>query len=194
MKNKFGSQKPSKDELFIRYYLESQNFKLKSEVRLDNLKGDEGYSYRLADFFLPRLSIYIEYYGMYNSSKKKRQEYEQKTEVYFKNKIPTVILYPHELGYLDYAFHTKMLKLLRHPKFRNNWNIFRYKLNRYFNNGKGYFFFLSLVVLIISMSALVESKKTPDFFFILYIIGFATSAVLLMRFFQNIYTIFFKDS
>lgn len=193
MAQTYKSQKPSKDELFIQYYLESQNFKLETQKKINNLKGDSGYSYRLADFFLPKFNVYIEYYGMYNSTKEKRNEYDLKTQVYFKNQIPTVILYPHELGYLDYAFHTKMLKLLYHPKFKNNFNIFRYKMNRYINTGKGYYFALSFLILILSLFSLGESKQIPDLFFMLYLVGLGTSTVLFFNFFRNMYFIFFKN-
>lgn len=115
-----------------------------AEFKIENLSRDHK-SYHKADFYLPKLNIYVEYFGMYNSNKTVREEYNKKAKVYINNNIPTVFLYPHELGFLDYAFHTKILRVLRVHKFKNNFTTFKYKLSRYLALGKSYlsFSFLS---------------------------------------------------
>ncbi|WNH13868.1 hypothetical protein [Thalassobellus suaedae] len=184
---------PTKDEKFIEYFLENEGIKFMPQVRINNLKGDEKYAYRDVDFYLPRLKIYVEYYGWYNKSKINRSEYDLKTNVYINNSIPTVIIYPHELGYLDYAFHVKLLKLMRIPKFKNSLALFRYKVSRYLYNGKGYFFFLSLLSFIIGAAALMQSTHNGGFFFIIYVLGFSIGVGLFVHFLRNLYLIFFKD-
>ncbi len=122
----------SSEEQYIEIFLHENRIKFDSEVEIKGLRHDNK-SFRRADFLLPRLGIYIEYYGLYNSTKKNRQEYDLKTQVYLKNSIPTVFIYPHELGIIEYAFHVKILRVLKHSKFRKRGKLFRYKLNRLFN-------------------------------------------------------------
>lgn len=141
---------PTSEEMYIRNYLEGQRIKYIAEYKLENLSGDEK-SFRKVDFYLPRLKVYVEYFGMYNSTKAIRSEYDKKAKVYIKNNLPTIFLYPHELGFLDYAFHTKMLKLLRTKKFRNRYIMLRYKLSRYLVEGKGYLFIASLFSLYLAL-------------------------------------------
>jgi hypothetical protein len=184
---------PSKEESFVQFYLEENGISFKPQIRLYNLKHDEKYAYRDVDFFLPKLGVYVEYYGWYNKSKTHRNDYDLKTKVYIQNNLPTIIIYPHELGFLDYAFHTKMLTLLNYPKFKKLKKTIIYKMNRYFNKGKGYFLFLAFVLLIISASALLESERNLDFFAIVGSLGFGITLMLILQFLRNMYFIFFKD-
>lgn len=132
--------KSSSEELYIIDYLDKQGINYELEYKLNDLKGDDK-AHRRVDFYLSNLGVYVEYFGLYNSTKSIRTEYDKKVKVYLKNGIPSIFLYPHELGFLDYAFHSKMLKLLRIEKFKSRKNLFRYKMNRYLKNGKGYLFF-----------------------------------------------------
>lgn len=132
--------KSSSEELYIIDYLDKQGINYELEYKLNDLKGDDK-AHRRVDFYLSNLGVYVEYFGLYNSTKSIRTEYDKKVKVYLKNRIPSIFLYPHELGFLDYAFHSKMLKLLRIEKFKSRKNLFRYKMNRYLKNGKGYLFF-----------------------------------------------------
>lgn len=61
--------------------------------------------------------IYVEYFGNYNATKERRVEYDKKVQVYLKNGIATVFIYPHELGFLEYAFHSKFIEVLKIKKF-----------------------------------------------------------------------------
>lgn len=192
-KNNISPNLPSSEELFVQHYFEEKGIKYISEYKINNLKDDIK-KYRKVDFYLPRLDVYVEYFGMYNSTKVIREDYDEKVRVYVKNNLPTVILYPHELGILDYAFHRKILKVLRLSKFKNNFKMFRYKLSRYFSKGKGYYFFISLLSLFLSMNFLVESKG--DMFninFILYLLCMGIASVFLIQFFLKIVDVFFKD-
>lgn len=143
MKNDFIAHEPSSEELFVEDYLMRSGIKFEAECQIDFLKGDEK-SYRIVDFYLPRLDIYLEYYGLYNSTKEHRARYDKKTEVYLKNGLKTVILYPHELGFIDHAFHKKTLKVLKLKKFKNWRMLLRYKFNRFFTKSQ-----VSLIALIL---------------------------------------------
>jgi len=183
---------PSKDEEFIKDYLDYNGISYIAEYKLTDLERDVK-KFRVVDFYLDKLDVYLEYYGMYNSTKQIRAEYDLKTKVYLENDLPTLILYPHELGYLDYAFNVKLLKLLRMTKFHNKKKLLRYKVNRYLKIGNIHLFPLSLVAFIVAIQALNESSRDYDFFFNIYLIGFALSGVLLLQFFIDIYMILVKE-
>lgn len=147
---------PSREELFVADYLRDAGISFKSEVELHDLLDDPTKTHRRVDFYLKNLDVYVEYFGLYNSTKERRQEYEEKKRVYFKNRMPSIFLYPHELGIIDYAFHTKMIRLLRHKSIGNRKHLIRYKLNRLWRYGDlgnligaGLFFFL--FVLFVNM-------------------------------------------
>ena len=189
-KNSFA---PTSQEMYIRNYLEEMGIKYKAEYKIENLSGDHK-SYRKADFYLPKLKIYVEYFGMYNSTKPVRTEYDKKAKLYINNSIPTVFLYPHELGFLDYAFHTKILRVLRVQKFKNNFTTVRYKLSRYLVLGKPYLIFLSLFSAFLSMVFLFKDTGLTEEMNTWLYAAFMSSFVLCMfSFLRNFLDYFFKD-
>ena len=123
-------RKPSAPEQLIANYLDSNTILYEREYVLEKLKWDNK-QFRKADFYLPYLKVYVEYFGLYNKNKEERKRYDDKVDVYIKNGIPTIFLYPEELGYLDYAFHTKIIKLLKLKKFKLRWQLWRYRRNRF---------------------------------------------------------------
>ena len=139
-----NTYKPTREEDYINFYLDKSNIRFNEQFVLRDLKYDTK-KHRRVDFYLYNLDVYVEYYGLYNATKETRKEYDEKTQVYFKNSIPTIILYPHELGILDYAFHTKMLKLFELDKFKDRKSkLYRYLFFRYLNKGKWKLFFVSI--------------------------------------------------
>mgnify|MGYP000577882548 CR=1 FL=1 len=188
-KKHFIAIKPSSEEQFVRNYLEENGIKYIAEYKIYNLKDDKKKSRRV-DFYLPRLGIYLEYFGWYNKNKQIREDYDEKARVYIKNNMPTVILYPHELGFIDYALHNKILKVLRVPKFKNKSKLFRYKWNRYSINGKGYFLFLSFFILVFTLSITKDNNIKFD---LIFGVGFAFSIHLFLEFIKNFVKTFFYD-
>ena len=183
----------SSEELYIKYYLDNIRLKNQQQFRVENLVGDKRL-FRRVDFYLPQLDVYVEHFGLYNSTKEIRNEYDEKAKVYFRNNMATVIIYPHELGFLDYAFHTKMLRVLRMPKFNNNFRLLKYKISRYIAKGKGYLFFLSIFFLVLSLGFLFEEDGSErSVHFLLYVSTFTISTFFMLRFFQNFISFFFYD-
>jgi len=91
---------------------------------------------------------------MYNNSKKDRERYVFKRELYIKNRKPTIFIYPEDLGILDYAFHTEVKRLFRYKIYHDRKKYLRYSLNRYFNVGTPlsmfmalYFYFIGIVLI-----------------------------------------------
>lgn len=184
---------PTSEEMYIRNYLEGQGIKYKAEYILENLFGDEK-NYRKVDFYLPTFEVYVEYFGMYNSTKATRSEYDKKAKVYIKNSIPTIFIYPHELGFLDYAFHTKMLRLLRTKKFRNNYIMFRYKFTRYLAEGKSYLFLASLFSLYLALVFAFQNPGITDEANEWLFAGFfGVSGGLFYNFCYNLIGYFYRD-
>lgn len=142
---------PSSEELYVADFLRNSNLTFEREVPLYNLHGDTK-KFRKADFFLTKLGVYVEYFGQYNATKAKRAEYDKKAEVYIKNSVPTIFIYPHELGFLEYAFHYKMVKLLKLKKFNFKKSLLRYRFSRFkdnFFNSPNFGSFLSFFILIL---------------------------------------------
>ncbi|OQD44033.1 hypothetical protein BUL40_00305 [Croceivirga radicis] len=141
---------PTLGEDYIANYFIENGIKYKEQVKEINLKGDVK-NYRVIDFYLPTLKVYVEYYGLYNKSKLHRQDYDTKTDILIKNRMPTVILTPEDLGILDYSFHSKLHKLYAYPIYYSRWSILRYSLNRYIRKGKPHFFFFAFVFYVIGV-------------------------------------------
>jgi hypothetical protein len=189
-----GKLKRSSEELFIDDFLDKNYFDFEAEKVLPKLKGDEEFKYRRADFYLKNYKVYIEYFGLYNSTKEKRAEYDKKVEVYIKNNIPTVFLYPHELGIIEYSFHVKLLRILKLKKFNFKKQLFMYRLKRFVeHNAKA-----NILALIISFVlgigiVRIDTGLKPDFVFLVFVCclgGFLGSSVGLLI---DIWKYFIKD-
>lgn len=183
----------SSEELFIEYYLENLGLKYIKEYKVSNLKGDSK-SFRKVDFYLPRLDIYVEYFGLYNSTKGIRSAYDEKAKVYIKNHMPTIFLYPHELGFLDYAFHTKMLKVLREKKFKNNLKTYRYKIVRYREKGRANLIFGVMLWWYLLYSILnYKTGLSDEFEGILNLLIFAATINYTIDLINNLTAFFWYD-
>ena len=93
-------------EEFIAIFLEESGIEYRQEELIEDLTGDSK-DHRKADFYLPRYNMYIEYFGQWNSENQKAR-YREKRKVYIDNKIPCIILYPENLGILDFVFHKRI--------------------------------------------------------------------------------------
>lgn len=142
--------KPTSGEQLIENYFTDLGIKFEPQKQISDLKNDTK-GYRVADFYLPRLEVYVEYNGMYFSGDVYKKEYDIKTQVYIKNNRPIVVIYPNEIGVLDYAFHSKLVGLFRLDKFKNPKKFNRYIINRYLKMGKGYYFFNFLLWFILAL-------------------------------------------
>lgn len=130
-------EKASSEEKFIIEFFKNNDFNYSFEDhKLTKLKGDTK-EWRVPDFYLKNYKVYVEYFGMYNHNKETRAEYDLKRDVYFKNDIPVIILHPHQLGIIEYAFHVGMLKTLKVKKFNLGKQLFLYRLKRFISKSAG---------------------------------------------------------
>jgi hypothetical protein len=139
-------KEPSEGELFISEYLKFKNISFEREVRLNNLKYDDDFKYRDADFFLKKYGVYIEFNGMWNNTKEDRVRYRVKKEVYRKNILPCIYLYPENLGIIDFVF-TKRL-IVEFKKRSMNKQLRLFQLKRFIDDRGSLFLWLFLSVLV----------------------------------------------
>jgi uncharacterized C2H2 Zn-finger protein len=76
----------------LRYY----NINFIPEYVLLNLCSDTK-EFRIADFYLPDMNIYIEFLGNWNSGPEHRKRYNQKIAVYKNNDIKCIFIFPNQL-------------------------------------------------------------------------------------------------
>lgn len=172
MSNKLLSIEPelSEGEKFIEEYFLDENIQYEAQKKI-YLKGDSK-SYRVADFYLPKYDVFVEFFGKWNESADERARYREKKDVYFRNRIPCVFLYPENLGIIEHVFPLRIRKVLsQHGKRKE---LMRYLSHEFHHQNIGIlmvfgFFTLSLVIL------LLRKQSFED-----YLIGIWIQAVLLL--------------
>lgn len=137
-------------EEIIGSFLDRDGIKYVEQKKIYNLKNDY-FDYRIADFFIPKYNIYIEFLGKWRD-KKANNKYEQKKEIYAKNNIPCVYIYPDNLGALKHVFYMRLEKeLKKHPKLK--FQLFKYRFTICSHNLHliwGSFFILALTIILLT--------------------------------------------
>ncbi|WP_321345112.1 hypothetical protein [uncultured Draconibacterium sp.] len=128
-----NKNQPSEGELFLKSFFRENGIKNQAEKVIRGLRNDD-HEYRVADFYLPRLKMYVEFQGLWNNTKDDRERYKEKMRVYGKNNVPCIDIYPENLGIIEYAFHARMLKELK--KHNMKIELFKYKFLRFMNQKK----------------------------------------------------------
>jgi hypothetical protein len=139
-------KEPSEGELFISEYLKSKNISFEREVRLNNLNFDENFKYRDADFFLKKYGVYIEFNGRWNNSKEDRVRYRVKKEVYRKNNLPCIYLYPENLGIIGFVFTKRLIVELQKKSMTKELRFFQ--LKRFIDDRGGLFILIFISILV----------------------------------------------
>ena len=139
-------KEPSEGELFISEYLKAMDISFKREVRLNNLKFDDNFKYRDADFFLKKYGVYIEFNGRWNNSKEDRVRYRAKKEVYRKNNLPCIYLYPENLGIIDFVFTKRLIVELKNKSLIKQLRLFQ--LKRFWDDRGGLFLWIGLSLMV----------------------------------------------
>ena len=143
-------------EKIIEIFLDIQDIKFSREVKISKLKNDYA-DYRVADFYIPKYKVYLEFLGRWDSDKEK---YLKKMEVYEKNNIPCIYIFPNNLGILEFIFRWRLEKeLKKYPELK--FQLLKYKLWR-FNK----FFEVScfLFVVMIFLSIILENMLSKRLF------------------------------
>ena len=139
-------REPSEGEQFVAEYLESQSIKFQTEVKIENLTKDSK-SYRVADFYLPKYKIYIEFNGMWNNTKEDRERYREKKKVYYNNRIPCVYLYPENLGTIEFSFPIRVARELKRLEMKKE--LTRFQMKRFMDDRGGLFALIALMLFLL---------------------------------------------
>ncbi|MDF2438990.1 MAG: hypothetical protein K0Q95_3366 [Bacteroidota bacterium] len=102
--------KLTEGEEFIVDFLKHYNIKSESQKKIHSLKGDTA-SYRVADFYLPKYDVYLEFEGQWNVPEK-QERYKVKKDLYYRNGISCIYLYPENLGILPFVFDKRIQEVL----------------------------------------------------------------------------------
>jgi len=121
-----NTSQPSEGEQFLIDFFNSAGIKYEREKRIDRLKNDTK-QYRIADFYLPKYKVYVEFFGLWNNNG--NEIYRDKKEVYKLNNIPCVYLYPENLGIIGYVFDKRLQVVLAQHDMKKELKRYRlYKL------------------------------------------------------------------
>lgn len=104
-------------ERFLCEFFKSEDIKFTTQVRIDKLVGDTK-SFRVADFYLPKYKMYVEFFGYWYESDEHKAGYKEKMKVYSKNNIPCVYIFPENLGIIKYSFENRLKKELKKHNFK----------------------------------------------------------------------------
>lgn len=117
--------------------LQRMNLRYIPEYVIDNLNGDT-HHYRVADFWLPKDDIIIEYCGQAGWPEHKAR-YEEKRQVYLKNNRKHIFLYPQNLNNLNVAIMKRINFVMENgrgwnPELDGNGNAREEIITQYDNN------------------------------------------------------------
>ncbi|MCK5149558.1 hypothetical protein KAJ87_01385 [Candidatus Pacearchaeota archaeon] len=107
----------SEGEELIGEFFTENDIKFEEEKEILNLKGDK-FQKRVADFYLPKYKVYVEFFGQWNVSDFHKNRYKNKKYVYKENNVSCIYLYPDNLGILNFIFKRRLKDVLRSHKNR----------------------------------------------------------------------------
>ena len=115
--------KVSEGEKFLAQFFDIIGIRYHEQVEIKNLIGDTK-GYRIADFYLPQYNVYLEFNGHYRDH---REQYDEKIQVYRRNKIPCIYIYPENLGIIGYVFDQRLKQELINHKYHQELKLYLYK-------------------------------------------------------------------
>jgi hypothetical protein len=132
----------SEGEEFIMDFFKLYGIKYQYQKTIEGLK-DDSKAYRVADFYLPKYNVYLEFNGQWNNGNS-NDRYSEKKTVYLKNKIPCIYIYPENLGILDYTFDKRIQQVLKeHHKEKE---LLSYQLFKLVNGEYERLFFIGIFI------------------------------------------------
>jgi len=176
----------SEGEIFIAEYLNERRIKYHFQKKIENLKEDDK-SFRVADFYLPKYKIYIEFFGLWNATEENRQNYKKKKEIYKKNNIPCIYLYPENLGIINHLLDFRIQRELENKKLNKELYKFRFNL---FIEDRGFLFLWFALSVLFLIFADYNVNPENNLLFIFSLSGIAIWQIY--RFYRG-YKMFFKN-
>ncbi len=152
----------SEGEEYISQYLEDEGFDYRVQEMIEGLVNDSK-SHRLADFYLPKYKVYIEYFGQWNVEAQ-RERYMEKRRAYIANKIPCIFLYPENLGILNFIFHKRLVHVLERYKMEKE--LKAYHLREFYRERQDNFVMLLISCVILFFAWPWTDPENKTLFFI----------------------------
>jgi hypothetical protein len=161
------NNKESEGEIYLAHLFKKWGIAFEKQKKIEGLKGDSR-SYRVADFYLPKYNVYIEFNGHYRDH---RSQYDEKIKVYKTNKIPCVFLYPENLGFIQFVFDQRIQQVLSECNMIKELKSYRLKKLRQEGIERILWFIVSLVALF---SVIVNANNFKSSIEIMVIISFVS--------------------
>ncbi len=162
----------SEGEIFINEFFYEHGINSEFNKRIDNLKGDTK-AYRLADFYLPKYDLYVEFFGKWNLNDVQRERYREKKQIYENNSLACIYFYPENLGIFDYLFTYRAMKELKERGKRKE--LFRFRARIVRKKNRGVIFRLVFMPLLV-LSVILTPGINPQYNSIIYIISIISIA------------------
>ena len=140
------SKEISEGEDYIAEYFDAIDMEYREQHVIEGL-DDKFAGYRIADFYLPKYQVMVEFAGRWNRSEEERIRYRHKKEVYKTNGIPCVWIYPDNLGVLHYIFHKRLESVLGNHRFEKG--LLRYRLAQFWKADSVNFVGIALGLLLL---------------------------------------------
>lgn len=146
----------SEGEEFIMDFFKQYGIKYQYQKKLEGLK-DDSKSFRVADFYLPKYKVYIEFNGQWNNGNS-NDRYSEKKVVYSKNKIPCIYIYPENLGIMDYTFDKRIQQVLK--EYHMEKELFKYHMFKLIKGEYERSFIIGFWVFLLLM---MDYKTSPQY-------------------------------
>ncbi|MBG7612308.1 hypothetical protein IU405_08620, partial [Polaribacter sp. BAL334] len=99
-----------------------------------------------------------EFNGRWNNTKEDRVRYREKKEVYSRNNLPCIYLYPENLGIIDFVFSKRLIEVL----LKNNMTkqLRRFQFKRFIDDRGGLFVYMFVSAFVYSGSFTWQENYT----------------------------------
>ena len=157
MNNQYN-YKPTEGEEFLEDFFLSIGIECWPQTKIESLKNDS-MNFRIADFYLPKYKVFVEFFGQWNNGGNDR--YKHKQNVYRQNRIPCVYIYPENLGIIDYTFDQRIQIALKAHELQKELRAYKfYKLKKTpeLKNRIGYFLITAIVAIDILFSMKLNAR------------------------------------
>jgi len=176
--NQQNEYKPSEGEIYLEDFFFMLDIKYESQKKIFGLRNDSK-QFRIADFYLPKYQVYVEFFGLWNNSG--NEEYSHKKDVYKQNKIPCVYIYPENLGIIEFTFDRRLQMVLEKHKLEKelrSYRLYKFKKAPELKNRIGYTGIAFFILLYTVFSKNLVLKE--------YLLIGATAFIILYQVFQLI--------
>jgi hypothetical protein len=161
------NNKESEGEIYLAHLFKKWGIAFEKQKKIEGLK-DDSRSYRVADFYLPKYNVYIEFNGHYRDH---RSQYDEKIKVYKTNKIPCVFLYPENLGFIQFVFDQRIQQVFKENNMSKQLKSYRLRKLSHEGIDRIIYWVISIVALILSFLNAESIKSTYELWIIISLVS-----------------------